>query len=68
MVTEPEPMEEERLASQASRSSGSRVSAAKRAGPDAGGGLVTVERQLVNQKGDVVQEGETEHLLERRRP
>ena len=42
--------------------------AAKKDGPDAGWGFVTVERQLVNQKGDVVQEGETEHLLERRRP
>jgi acyl dehydratase len=37
-------------------------------GPDGGRGLVTVERRLVNQRGEVVQEGETEHLLERRKP
>ena len=42
--------------------------AAKRDAPDAGRGLVTVERRLVNQRGDVVQEGETEHAVERRRP
>ncbi len=42
--------------------------AGKRDGPDAGRGLVTVERRLVNQRGEVVQEGETEHLVERRKP
>jgi len=41
---------------------------AKKAGPDAGRGLVTVERRLLNQRGEVVQEGETEHLVERRKP
>jgi acyl dehydratase len=40
--------------------------AAKKDGPDAGRGLVTVERELVNQLGEVVQEGETEHAVERR--
>jgi acyl dehydratase len=42
--------------------------AVKKDGPDAGRGLVTVERRLVNQRGEVVQEGETEHLVERRKP
>jgi len=42
--------------------------AGKRDGPDAGRGLVTVERRLVNQRGEVVQEGETEHVVERRKP
>ena len=42
--------------------------AGKRDAPDAGRGLVTVERRLVNQRGEVVQEGETEHLVERRKP
>ena len=37
-------------------------------GPDAGRGLVTVERRLINQLGEVVQEGETEHVVERRKP
>jgi acyl dehydratase len=41
--------------------------AGKRDGPDAGRGLVTVERRLVNQRGEVVQEGETEHVVERRK-
>ena len=45
----------------------SRVSA-KKDGPDGEHGLVTVERRLLNQRGEVVQEGETEHLLERRKP
>ena len=40
--------------------------AAKKDGPDAGRGFVTVERELVNQLGEVVQEGETEHAVERR--
>jgi len=30
--------------------------------------LVTVERQVMNQRGEVVQEGETEHVLESRTP
>ena len=42
--------------------------ARKSDGPDAGRGLVTVERRLVNQRGEVVQEGETEHAVERRKP
>jgi acyl dehydratase len=42
--------------------------AGKRDGPDVGRGLVTVERRLVNQRGEVVQEGETEHVVERRKP
>jgi acyl dehydratase len=42
--------------------------AGKRDGPNAGRGLVTVERRLVNQRGEVVQEGETEHVVERRKP
>jgi len=42
--------------------------AAKKDGPDAGRGLVTVERRLVNQRDEVVQEGETEHVVERRKP
>jgi acyl dehydratase len=37
-------------------------------GAVAGQGLVTVERQVINQHGEVVQEGETAHLLERRKP
>src|SRR6202795_3781728 len=40
--------------------------AGKRDGPDASRGLVTVERRLVNQRGEVVQEGENEHMEERR--
>jgi acyl dehydratase len=39
---------------------------AKNDGPDASRGLVTVDRELVNQLGEVVQEGETEHAVERR--
>ena len=39
---------------------------AKKDGPDASLGFVTVERELVNQLGEVVQEGETEHAVERR--
>jgi len=41
---------------------------AKRDGPDTARGLVTVERRLLNQRGEVVQEGETEHVVERRKP
>jgi acyl dehydratase len=40
--------------------------AAKKDGPEASRGLVTVDRQLVNQLGEIVQEGETEHVVERR--
>src|SRR5262244_4125904 len=40
--------------------------AAKKDGPDPRCGLVTLERELVNQLGEVVQEGETEHAVERR--
>jgi acyl dehydratase len=39
---------------------------AKKDGPDASRGLVTVDRELVNQLGEIVQEGETEHVVERR--
>ena len=39
---------------------------AKKDGDDAEWGLVTMERQVVNQLGQVVQEGETEHLIGRR--
>jgi acyl dehydratase len=42
--------------------------AGKGDGPDAGRGLVRVERRLINQRGEVVQEGETEHVVERRKP
>jgi acyl dehydratase len=42
--------------------------AGKRDGPDADRGLVRVERRLINQRGEVVQEGETEHVVERRKP
>ena len=40
--------------------------ASKKDGPEASRGFVTVERELVNQLGEVVQEGETEHVVERR--
>ena len=30
-------------------------------------GLITMERRVLNQHGEVVQEGETEHMIERRR-
>jgi 3-hydroxybutyryl-CoA dehydratase len=40
--------------------------AAKKDGPEGSRGLVTVERELVNQLGEVVQAGETEHSVERR--
>src|SRR5262245_8890208 len=40
--------------------------ASKKDGPDGRAGLVTVERELVNQLGEIVQEGETEHVVERR--
>ena len=30
-------------------------------------GIIALERRVVNQRGELVQEGETEHLIERRR-
>ena len=39
---------------------------AKTDSDEAGWGLVTMERQVVNQRGEVVQQGETEHLIGRR--
>jgi acyl dehydratase len=30
-------------------------------------GVITVEQSVLNQRGEVVQEGETEHMIERRR-
>jgi len=41
--------------------------AAKKDADEAGWGMVTMERQILNQHGEVVQEGETEHLVSRRR-
>ena len=38
----------------------------KRDGDEAGRGLVTMERLVLNQHGVVVQQGETEHLIGRR--
>ena len=40
--------------------------AAKKVGDAPGSGVVTVARQILNQRGEVVQEGETEHLVKRR--
>jgi acyl dehydratase len=39
---------------------------AKQDGPKADRGLVTVERQVLNQRDEVVQEGETDLIVERR--
>ena len=39
---------------------------AKQDGPRADRGLVTVERQVLNQRDEVVQEGETDLIVERR--
>lgn len=39
---------------------------AKRPADEAGWGTVTIERRVLNQRGEVVQEGETEHRVERR--
>jgi acyl dehydratase len=39
---------------------------AKRDGDTPGWGIVVLERRLVNQHGEVVQEGESEHLVARR--
>ena len=38
----------------------------KRDADRSGWGVVTLQRQVVNQRGEVVQEGETEHMIERR--
>lgn len=38
----------------------------KREAEKPGWGIVTISRQVLNQRGDVVQEGETEHMVERR--
>ena len=40
--------------------------AAKRDSDQAGWGLVTIAREVINQSGEVVQSGETEHLVGRR--
>ena len=40
----------------------------KKAGPEPDAGLVTLERILMNQRDEVVQEGETDLLVERRAP
>ncbi|HET8577471.1 MAG TPA: MaoC/PaaZ C-terminal domain-containing protein [Methylomirabilota bacterium] len=40
--------------------------AAKRDGEAPGSGVITIERRILNQRGEVVQEGETEHLIARR--
>src|SRR5262245_62599392 len=40
--------------------------ASKKDSDEAGWGIVTMERHIVNQRGEVVQEGETEHLVSRR--
>jgi acyl dehydratase len=39
---------------------------AKRDGEQPATGVVTVERRVVNQRGEVVQEGETDHVVARR--
>jgi acyl dehydratase len=38
----------------------------KRDGERPGLGILTIERRVLNQRGEVVQEGETEHVVERR--
>jgi acyl dehydratase len=40
--------------------------AAKKEGDRPGWGVVTLQRWVLNQRGEVVQEGETEHLVRRR--
>lgn len=40
--------------------------AAKREGDGPDWGVVVIERRVLNQRGEVVQEGETEHMVERR--
>ena len=39
---------------------------AKKDAREPGWGVVTMQRQVLNQRGEVVQEGETEHLVSRR--
>ena len=39
---------------------------AKKDGEPAAAGVVTVERRVMNQRGEVVQEGETDHVVARR--
>jgi len=39
---------------------------AKKDGERSGWGVVTVERRVINQRGEVVQEGETDHAVGRR--
>jgi acyl dehydratase len=39
----------------------------KRDAEQPGWGIVTLQRRVLNQRGEVVQEGETEHMVERRR-
>jgi acyl dehydratase len=39
---------------------------AKQDGEQPAAGVVTVERRVVNQRGEVVQEGETDHMVARR--
>ena len=39
---------------------------AKKDGEQPGWGVITVERRVVNQRGEVVQEGETDHAVGRR--
>ena len=40
--------------------------AAKKDADEPGWGAITMERRILNQRGEVVQEGETEHLVSRR--
>ena len=40
---------------------------AKKDADEPGWGVIIMERQVLNQRGELVQEGETEHLIERRR-
>ncbi len=40
--------------------------AAKKAAAGPGPGVVTIARTVLNQRGEVVQEGETEHAVQRR--
>ena len=42
-----------------------RIASKKEADED-GWGIVALERQIVNQRGEIVQEGETEHMVSRR--
>jgi acyl dehydratase len=40
--------------------------AAKKEGERTDAGVITVERRVLNQRGEVVQEGETDHVVGRR--